>query len=905
MAGIAQPRQARLSIANPLVVLVSHPELAWTVALVGIAAFANAFNMFNYPYFRQDEGTYVAQAWSVLHLGQLAPYTYWYDHPPLGWIQLAIVSLFSGAVPGVDNSIEVGRISMLFYLIGSTFLVYRVARSAGRTRAAATIALLTFGLSGYGLTFHRTVLLDNVAAFWLLAAILPLVAGRLTLTRVWLSAVLLGVAILSKEIVVVVLPAMAILVAVRSDRSHRLLAFVGWLAIVGGLASTWLLMALLKGELFATGALFGGTTPHVSLLGSLLGQAARGMDGGLLQWTSEFWTMARGWAQEDPVLVIGGTVASALAILRIRRDPVAGALGIAVLSLWLFLGRGGITLEFYLIPLLPLLALEFAWLLDSIASIGRRVDLRLHLPRRSFRARIGAVLATLVITATVLASSTDALWASSDPLRPWVSDQGSADRDAVSWIRKTLPTQSGLVIDMYAWLDLQAPPPGQPSFDLAHYYWKVQQDPSIRDGVFGNDWHNIDYLLATPELYGDARSGLPLIDAAVQNSDPVVTFAGDGWPVTIERTRTPQSWPVAADQLLSREWQDWSAAFVKGGQVTDTSVGHGAAPELQANAMLQAVYMNDRSSFDALWQWTRLNLLGSNGMLVTPSTSGVRGPGADTDLALALVMGSERWADNGLGKAAQTVLDAIWQHETAAVGTQLLPVSVDPVGAAPTNPAVLVDMSALAPYAYRIFQTFDPSHQWQRLVDGSYTLLARVQSTTSLGGSAGTVPHWILVDRKTAAPRLPDAVPGVANDFDATTSQLSWRLGLDELWNQEPRASRALSLLNVTTNAIVGSGGLNDAYFLDGKTAAGAAGMAATTAALPGLLFGGHVELAAETFTRSILAPLVGATPDPSDAAGRQSGWFATALLDGGLVARPGVDPSVDWTRALALPATP
>src|SRR5215217_4607702 len=36
-----------------------------------------------------DEGTYVAQAWAILHQGRLAHYTYWYDHPPLGWIQIA------------------------------------------------------------------------------------------------------------------------------------------------------------------------------------------------------------------------------------------------------------------------------------------------------------------------------------------------------------------------------------------------------------------------------------------------------------------------------------------------------------------------------------------------------------------------------------------------------------------------------------------------------------------------------------------------------------------------------------------------------------------------------------------------------------------------------------------------
>jgi len=34
------------------------------------------------------EGTLVADAWAIQH-GTLAHYTYIYDHPPLGWIQMA------------------------------------------------------------------------------------------------------------------------------------------------------------------------------------------------------------------------------------------------------------------------------------------------------------------------------------------------------------------------------------------------------------------------------------------------------------------------------------------------------------------------------------------------------------------------------------------------------------------------------------------------------------------------------------------------------------------------------------------------------------------------------------------------------------------------------------------------
>src|SRR5438105_2543375 len=50
----------------------------------------------DYPSFSDDEGTYVAQAWAVTTQNALSHYTYWYDHPPLGWLQLSFASWLLG-----------------------------------------------------------------------------------------------------------------------------------------------------------------------------------------------------------------------------------------------------------------------------------------------------------------------------------------------------------------------------------------------------------------------------------------------------------------------------------------------------------------------------------------------------------------------------------------------------------------------------------------------------------------------------------------------------------------------------------------------------------------------------------------------------------------------------------------
>ena len=64
-------------------------SLAILVGLLIVVAVVHATGMARAPQRVDDEGTYVAQAWAVRHWGTLGHYTYWYDHPPLGWLLLA------------------------------------------------------------------------------------------------------------------------------------------------------------------------------------------------------------------------------------------------------------------------------------------------------------------------------------------------------------------------------------------------------------------------------------------------------------------------------------------------------------------------------------------------------------------------------------------------------------------------------------------------------------------------------------------------------------------------------------------------------------------------------------------------------------------------------------------------
>lgn len=61
-------------------------SLGVLACLLALATYLIGTGITHYPSFADDEGTYVAEAWAVITHGQLSHYTYWYDHPPLGWI---------------------------------------------------------------------------------------------------------------------------------------------------------------------------------------------------------------------------------------------------------------------------------------------------------------------------------------------------------------------------------------------------------------------------------------------------------------------------------------------------------------------------------------------------------------------------------------------------------------------------------------------------------------------------------------------------------------------------------------------------------------------------------------------------------------------------------------------------
>lgn len=905
-----------------------HREQLWVVALLLLAAAAHAVNMFSFPYYESDEGTYMSQAYAVAHLGELAPYTYWYDHAPAGWIQIAGWALLSGGFHTFGGSINAGRVLMLLMHTGSALMVYLITRAALRgdegprprgrrlwaapATVAASVAVLSYAVSVYGLYYGRRVLLDNIAAFWMLLSLALLLHGRLTLTKVWGSAAALGVSILSKELTVFLVPVVLALVWQRSHPSQRWLASAGWAMIMGSVVSLYVLMALLKGELFPSGTLLGGSHEHVSLVETLLFHSSRGKDGGIREAGSNFWIAVAQWRESEPLLLYGGTAAMAACILALPWRRSAGMLGLCALMLWLFLGRGGIVFDFYLVPLLPLLAICLGVATGLLAGALRALLAR---PARGRLAPLWLAAPALVLAAgaplTVRSYSGPAHGMLEDPMALWASPQADVQHLAVEWAQRNIAPDSTIVIDQAMWLDLRDDTGGVPAFPNAHYYWKVDKDPEIFEDVFGGERDSADYIITTPQLRKDVGSdALPLVAEILVHSTLVRRFDTGGWPVEVREVH--RLYPeTTAEQVLARTWETYKGRFVEEGRVVDPGRGGDTTSEGQSYALLRAVYMDDRASFDAVWGWTQSNLQRPDGLLawLYGSRDGAApavvdegtASDADQDTALALLLASRRWGEPAYQAEAQRILDGIWEQETAVVDGKLVLVAGDWARGGEGQLPV-VNPSYFAPYAYRIFEQADPARPWGALADSSYDLLQSFTTDDRLGARTGLVPTWVALDPDTGAASIAPTMDGPDN-FGYDGLRAPWRITLDWLWFREERAQEALLRFRGLGERFAEEGRLSAVYGVQGEERAGHESVAMYAGVMPALLFAGDRGAWAMfdhgLRSRYVDGPEGAYWGDAGNYYDQNWAWFTTALLDGAMGNLWAGDERLDWSGVI------
>ena len=487
------------------------------IVIIGLmAAFAShAINMFNYPHYEQDEGTYMMYAWAVTH-GRIDPYPYGYGHPPLAWILIAAWAKLTGGFFIFGNAINSGRVLMLLFAVGCSWLVYQIARHLGANLSACLLAMVIFSLSPLGITFQREVLLDNVATFWFLLSIYLVVVSKSHLLYTVSAGISFGFALLSKEVMIILLPVLVYTVWLYTARFQRTFALVAFTYIIIASGSAFVLMATLKGELFPySWHLPWDHHSHLSLIDTYITQIGRGQSDGSI---NESWNA---WMKGDPLLIVFGMAAPIFNLIAGWWNRRLLFLSLFAISFWALLMRGGVVFAFYIIPLIPLIALNAVLALNTLVHwIGRLVRFEL----------VGVFLILGMLAALVPYDVQHSL----SPYNLFTQRPALVETEALIWIRAHVPRRSVIVINSNLFTDLHEQG-GEgigdgATYPYAHVYWFVALDPELHDTLLKGNWDRIDYIVTDSQMLNDIKhygGGMDLIKTALEHSVLRVEFKGD------------------------------------------------------------------------------------------------------------------------------------------------------------------------------------------------------------------------------------------------------------------------------------------------------------------------------------------------------------------------------------------
>lgn len=492
-------------------------DVVWCAPVLVLTAVVLGIGLGRSPQHTDDEGTYVAQAWSVLHDGRLAPYTYWYDHPPVGWMQLAGWFAVTGALHRSPSAVTAGREAMLAAALVTGFLTWVLVRRLGGSRPAASAAGVVLAVSPLAVAFHRQVSLDDVATPWVLLAAVLVTARRRQLGAWTGAAVALAVAVLSKETTLLVAPFLAWAALRQGHPAVRRTAATVAVTVFVLLVAVWPVGAAVKGELFPGDG-------HVSLLGAVAFQLVGRGDGttdpdGV---SATVRTLASWWSL-DPVFVAAGLAAAVLGTAARRTRPY-GALVVA--HALVAVRPGGWLPVPFVVVLLPFGALLAALVVEDGVRPWLHHDRRYP---RGLTATLAAVTATAVLAAT-------ATWApgtvggvgaltSRDDDRPV--------RDAERWVDRHAGPDDVVVVDDAMWLDLVRS--GRSPGDVVWFH-KLDSDSAVRTRTDGG--RSVSWVVTTVSMRADLAH-LPTVRAALRRAVLERRFGTGGQRVEVWRVRAP------------------------------------------------------------------------------------------------------------------------------------------------------------------------------------------------------------------------------------------------------------------------------------------------------------------------------------------------------------------------------
>lgn len=252
--------------------------------------------------------------------------------------------------------------------------------------------------------------------------------------------------------------------------------------------------------------------------------------------------------------------------------------------------------------------------------------------------------------------------------------------------------------------------------------------------------------------------------------------------VAPEHARAEPRVPPSLDDL----WASYRDRYITAdGAVIDPSRRNDVTSEAQSYALLQAVWMRDRATFERVWSWTHSHLRRPDGLYSwhwSPATGAIvdanNATDGDIDLAFALAMASIVFERPAYADTASEIIRAI--RTTASLRSQA---GWLPSAGNWASDERVINLSYFYPYVAPWFDRLDPDAGWNGTRELGYVLVE-----AALGASPDALPadFNVLTPAGTLAP-LPEG-HGLSRAFSYDAMRIAWRLELACSLSRDPRA---------------------------------------------------------------------------------------------------------------------
>ena len=300
------------------------------------------------------------------------------------------------------------------------------------------------------------------------------------------------------------------------------------------------------------------------------------------------------------------------------------------------------------------------------------------------------------------------------------------------------------------------------------------------------------FLLSSIACIAVVLGGFPAISSGQVASNAALSLA-----------QPTENFPAEKLEILRQSWMAYRDRFIQAdGRVIDWEDDQRSTSEGQAYAMLRAVLIGDRETFDRTFTWAENNLNRKNEAGETTDRLwawkwgknsrgewGTIDPNfasdADIDAVTALILAARRWHNPDYVDQARSKLKDLWALSIVSAADQTPYLLPGPKSVFQPQPNQLIlNPSYLAPYAFRLFAQVDNELNWMRLVDSSYQTIE--QSATI--SEVGLPSDWVMLDLQKGEFHPVTTASQLQSRYGFDAYRVWWRVALDAIWFQEPKA---------------------------------------------------------------------------------------------------------------------